>query len=76
MKRFAELTTAGKESIEKRDWANFADLMRQNFENRKNIYGLDCIGKENMRMIEIGTSFGAACKFPGNLQLHALLSVT
>ena len=47
----------------------------QNFSLRRNLYGDACIGKENLRMIEIGQKFGAACKFPGSyrLFLHFIL---
>ena len=37
----------------------------QNFSLRRNLYGDACIGRENLRMIDIGQKFGAACKFPG-----------
>ena len=67
MRTFADLTTKAKAAIEGGDWLLFSDLMRQNFELRRVIYGEPCLGAENLRMVELGSEFGAACKFPGNL---------
>ena len=30
------------------------------------MYGDECIGEENLKMIDIGQKFEAACKFPGS----------
>ena len=50
----------------------------QNFCLRRSLYGDECIGRKNLRMVEIGQRFDAACKFPGltfELQLDFPLSI-
>jgi hypothetical protein len=37
----------------------------QNFDLRRKIYGDECLGDRNLKMVEIGRKYGAACKFPG-----------
>lgn len=66
MRQFADLTEEARECIVDAKWEDFAILMNKNFELRKQTYGHECIGRDNLRMIEIGQSLGAACKFPGS----------
>ena len=40
-------------------------LFFQNFDLRRKVYGDECLGERNLKMVEIGRKFGAACKFPG-----------
>ncbi len=75
MRRFARLTEEAREELLKaggsssaeKDWSGLAGLMNENFELRRRVYGDECLGRQNIRMVEIGREFGAACKFPGTL---------
>ena len=69
MKKFADLTSEAKESLMNGDWTKLGQLMDSNFETRKSIYGEECLGQKNLKMIEIARKFGAHCKFPGNLMV-------
>ena len=40
--------------------------MDRNFAVRYRLYGRECLGEGNMRMIELGQQFGAHVKFPGS----------
>ncbi|XP_076061938.1 uncharacterized protein LOC143037500 isoform X2 [Oratosquilla oratoria] len=66
MQKFAELTDEAVKAIAANDWNLLANLMDANFNNRRQIYGDEALGMPNLRMIEIGRSFGAAVKFPGS----------
>lgn len=66
MRIFAELTLRAKQAIEARDHAMLADLMDENFENRRRLYGEGPLGPKNIQMIEICRRCGAAAKFPGS----------
>eukprot|EP00095_Tigriopus_kingsejongensis_P007749 snap_masked-scaffold815_size93432-processed-gene-0.11 protein:Tk07749 transcript:snap_masked-scaffold815_size93432-processed-gene-0.11-mRNA-1 annotation:"glucuronokinase 1-like" len=66
MKTFANLTLHAKSAILEQDWERLSALMQDNFALRKSIYGEACVGEENLKMIDIGSKFGAACKFPGS----------
>lgn len=66
MKKFADLTEEAKTAIKNHDWSTLADLMNSNFEMRRELYGDAALGVDNLKMIEIGCSFGAAVKFPGS----------
>ncbi len=66
MSRFAHLTEQAEDAVAGRDTGRLADLMEQNFALRREVYGDACLGAQNLRMVEIGAKFGAACKFPGS----------
>ena len=66
MQKFADLTVEAKSAILDGNWENLADLMEKNFSLRRSIYGDACLGDDDLKMIEIGRKFGAACKFPGS----------
>lgn len=66
MKAFAELTKKAKDAIQNKNWPGLAQLMNDNFGLRRSIYGDPCLGADNIKMVEIGRRFGAACKFPGS----------
>ncbi|KAK7069818.1 hypothetical protein SK128_016027 [Halocaridina rubra] len=66
MRKFAELTDKAAVAIKNQEWASLADLMNENFNVRRQLYGDGALGADNLRMIEIGRSFGAAVKFPGS----------
>lgn len=66
MQHFAELTVKARDALTRRDHAALCDLMDENFATRRRIYGDQCLGKKNLRMIEICKANGAAAKFPGS----------
>jgi len=66
MQHFAELTVQARDAMFRQDHAALCDLMDENFATRRRIYGDQCLGKKNLRMIEICRSMGAAAKFPGS----------
>eukprot|EP00939_MAST-03C_sp_MAST-3C-sp1_P003404 g3404.t1 len=66
MREFARLTDRARVALESGDSATFAKLMNANFDLRRKIYGDACVGKDNLRMIEIAREHGCAAKFPGS----------
>ncbi len=52
--------------LESRDYSGVANLMRQNFQLRKRIFGEKALGAATLRMIEIAESRGFAAKFTGS----------
>lgn len=66
MQRFATLTDKAKVAIENQNWSDLAQLMNENFDLRKQLYGDAAIGEENLQMVSLGRSLGAAVKFPGS----------
>lgn len=66
MKKFGEITARGRAAIEKQDHAALADLMTENFELRRALYGDPALGAANIRMVEIANAHGAAAKFSGS----------
>jgi glucuronokinase len=53
MKQFGELTSKARVAIEEQDWNTLAALMNSNFDLRRKIYGDECLGSQNIEMIEI-----------------------
>ena len=41
MKYFRDITTRAKEAIENRNWEELSQLMTENFEQRRKLYGGD-----------------------------------
>ncbi len=66
MRRFAEFAEEGLEALEQEDIKRFGELMDRNFDLRREIYGDEVIGAENLEMIEIARSFGLPAKFTGS----------
>eukprot|EP00094_Tigriopus_californicus_P010415 TCALIF_10047-PA protein Name:"Similar to GLCAK2 Probable glucuronokinase 2 (Arabidopsis thaliana)" AED:0.09 eAED:0.09 QI:195/0.5/0.6/1/0.75/0.8/5/28/500 len=66
MEAFAELTKKAKRAVQDGNWPCIAQLMKDNFALRRSIYGDTCLGADNIKMVDIGCRFGAACKFPGS----------
>merc|ERR1712137_1179464 len=66
MQRFAELTVSAKEALERQDHKALCDLMDENFSERLKLYGEECLGQQNLKMIDICQRTGAAAKFPGS----------
>ncbi|XP_065833814.1 uncharacterized protein [Oscarella lobularis] len=66
MKKFADYAVAAKEAIKKKDWLELGQLMDKNFDLRRELYGDDVVGKQNIEMIEIARKHGSSAKFPGS----------
>ena len=67
MRKFAEYTDRAKDALIKGDQKTFTSLMKMNFELRRSVYGDACLGKDNLKMIEIANKFRiASAKFPGS----------
>lgn len=66
MSHFAELTVAARAAIEGREHGTLCDLMDENFNTRRRVYGDACLGPKNLQMVEICRRCGAAAKFPGS----------
>lgn len=66
MQHFAALTLQAKAAIEAQDHEKLANLMDENFETRRKLYGDAVLGRTNLEMIELCRRCGAAAKFPGS----------
>ncbi|CAK0884905.1 unnamed protein product [Prorocentrum cordatum] len=66
MSHFAELTVKARAAMEAQDHSALADLMDENFDTRRKIYGDACLGRKNLQMIDIARRCGAAAKLPGS----------
>jgi glucuronokinase len=66
MAKFREITTKAREAIETCNWEQLQDLMTDNFEQRRKLYGDHCLGGENLKMVAIARQYGAAAKFSGS----------
>eukprot|EP01012_Entosiphon_sulcatum_P042152 TRINITY_DN5609_c0_g1_i2.p1 TRINITY_DN5609_c0_g1~~TRINITY_DN5609_c0_g1_i2.p1 ORF type:complete len:621 (-),score=80.75 TRINITY_DN5609_c0_g1_i2:7-1839(-) len=66
MKELASFAQQGKEALLRGDHATVAELMDKNFSIRRKLFGEPCLGKLNLRMIDIAHQFGSAAKFPGS----------
>ncbi len=60
-----ELFKSGKEADDKAI-GKFMELMNANFNLRRSVFGDNVVGADNIKMVEIGRSLGAACKLPGS----------
>lgn len=66
MQKFAILTDKAKKAIENQNWSDLVELMNENFDLRRQLYGDAVLGDENLRMVALGRGLGAAVKFPGS----------
>eukprot|EP00043_Microstomoeca_roanoka_P008807 m.84615 g.84615 ORF g.84615 m.84615 type:complete len:617 (-) comp14393_c7_seq2:1547-3397(-) len=66
MQQFAVLTEKARVAIEAGDHDALADLMDQNFDLRRKLYGDPCLGEDNLKMISIARKHNSAAKFPGS----------
>lgn len=66
MKTWAAYADQARVALENRDYATLGQLMNQNFDLRRKIFGDAVLGEKNLRMIEIGRSHGAPTKFSGS----------
>jgi galactokinase/mevalonate kinase-like predicted kinase len=54
------------EALHNRDHGRFCDLVDENFDLRRKLYGDQCLGHKNLHMIEIARRHASAAKFPGS----------
>ena len=66
MKKFAQYTDLGGKALKAGDIQTLGELMRRNFDLRRQPYRDKAIGEENLRLIELAQSFGLPAKFPGS----------
>jgi len=66
MRRLAELTDEFRAALEAQDFEAAGRLMNENFDIRRRMYGDECLGPTNLRMIELARSLGLPAKFPGS----------
>ncbi|MGD8237998.1 MAG: hypothetical protein PVH68_05565 [Armatimonadota bacterium] len=66
MRTFAEYTDAARAALDAGDHERFGELMNENFDLRRRIYGDEAIGAKNLEMIELARSFGMPAKFSGS----------
>jgi glucuronokinase len=66
MQKFASFTEQALESLQARNYKQFAQLMSSNFDLRRKTYGDSVIGASNLRMIELARQYHCAAKFPGS----------
>jgi len=62
----ADFTDVAREALEAGDHDRLGDLMSQNFDLRRRIYGDRAIGAKNLEMIELACSFAMPAKFSGS----------
>eukprot|EP00731_Ephydatia_muelleri_P036726 Em0313g1a len=66
MQKFVELTDKAKLAIESKDHESLANLMDQNFDLRRKLYGDEVIGEANLLMVEIARKHGSV---PSSLEV-------
>jgi glucuronokinase len=66
MKTFANYAQQAREALLNRDYEAFGELMNQNFNLRRNLYGDTAIGADNLEMIQIARLNGFPAKFCGS----------
>ncbi|KAI7865576.1 hypothetical protein BDF14DRAFT_1730045, partial [Spinellus fusiger] len=66
MRGFAALTDKAEKCLRDKDFCGFAQLMTDNFELRRSIYGEEVLGAANLRMIALARQNKCAAKFSGS----------
>ena len=66
MRTFANYASSFRLVMENRDIERIKELMNQNFDLRRRIFGDIVIGSKNLEMIEIARRYGCAAKFAGS----------
>jgi glucuronokinase len=63
MRKYRELTDAGRDALMAGDWEALGRVMDENFDLRRTIMN---IAPENLRMVEVARATGASAKFAGS----------
>ncbi len=66
MAQLAAFAEEGRAALKQGDLGTFGDLMNQNFDLRRRLYGDEAINGHNLQMIEIARAHGLPAKFPGS----------
>jgi len=66
MKELADYAAAGYAALQNGDFRTFGELMDNNFDLRRRLYGDEALGQQNLAMIEIARRHGLPAKFPGS----------
>ncbi|XP_058098968.1 glucuronokinase 1-like [Magnolia sinica] len=66
MKEVADIALEGQTVLLGKDYAKLAELMNQNFDLRRRMFGDAALGSLNIKMIELARKVGAAAKFTGS----------
>ena len=66
MKTFGEYASECQEALARHDCDRVGELMNQNFDLRRKIFGDGVIGEKNLEMIQIARDLGCSAKFPGS----------
>eukprot|EP00243_Klebsormidium_subtile_P008411 TRINITY_DN3984_c0_g1_i1.p2 TRINITY_DN3984_c0_g1~~TRINITY_DN3984_c0_g1_i1.p2 ORF type:complete len:109 (-),score=18.36 TRINITY_DN3984_c0_g1_i1:256-582(-) len=66
MDEVASIAEKGREALEEGDHKAVADLINQNFELRRQMFGDEALGEMNVDMVMTARSVGAAAKFTGS----------
>ena len=66
MLALGDLTDSAVECLKKTDVPGLAVLMEKNFALRRHMYGDAVVGKLNIQMVDLASTFGLAAKFTGS----------
>ncbi|OZJ02792.1 hypothetical protein BZG36_04418 [Bifiguratus adelaidae] len=66
MQTFGSYAEQAKATLLEGNTRKLASLMRANFSLRRAIFGDAALGKDNLRMVEIGNAYNCAAKFSGS----------
>jgi glucuronokinase len=66
MQALGQLADEAKECLINGDIKTLANLMNQNFQLRRELYGDDVVGKKNILVANLANDLGFACKFTGS----------
>ncbi len=66
MAQLAAFAEEGHAALKEGDFTTFGELMNENFDLRRRLYGDDAINGHNLQMIEIARAHGLPAKFPGS----------
>ena len=67
MKSLTDSTVSAREALVSGEKEKLGDLMKANFALRKSMYGEEVIGKKNLEMTRIATTYGCLPKFTGSV---------
>jgi len=66
MWEFARYARQGRVSLAERDYTAFGNWMRMNWDLRRNLYGDELLGEDNLKMVEIASKHNCPAKLPGS----------
>lgn len=66
MSALGSLADAARDALLAHEPSKLGELMTQNFELRRKMYGDGVVGLTNIRAVEVGRMCGLSCKFTGS----------